>query len=304
MPNCSEILKFHLFADDTSIFFSHKNQHELEIIVNNELKKVSDWLSANRLTLNVAKSNFLLLSKKKSTSFKTNIMINDTPIVEKNYIKYLGVLIDNNLNWKQHIKQINIKISKGIGILAKMRYFVPQAVLRNLYNAFISPHINYAITAWGNAPKYLTNTIHTNLNKAVRIICFEDFKAKATPLFSKLKLLKFEDCCKLETAKFMHDIYNNNDVSNLNTLFEKANKRHNYKTRHATNSNFSLPFIRTDTRKKFLAFNGVKIWNQVPIEIKNTRSKINFTKLYRNYILQTYSAEYNKLSKSVFHPTK
>ena len=87
MPYCSEILKFHLFADDTSIFFSHKNQHELEIIVNNELKKVSDWLSANRLTLNVAKSNFLLLSKKKSTSFKTNIMINDTPIVEKNYIK-------------------------------------------------------------------------------------------------------------------------------------------------------------------------------------------------------------------------
>ena len=73
-------------------------------------------------------------------------MINNTPIAEKNYIKYLGVLIDNNLNWKQHIKQINIKISKGIGILAKMRYFVPLEVLRNLYNAFISPHINYAIT--------------------------------------------------------------------------------------------------------------------------------------------------------------
>ena len=68
----------------------------------------------------------------------------------EDYIKYLGVLIDNNLNWKQYIKQMSNKISKGIGILAKMRNFLPLAVLRNLYNAFIASHINHAITASGN----------------------------------------------------------------------------------------------------------------------------------------------------------
>ena len=59
--------------------------------------------------------------------------------MQKDYIKYLGVILDKNLNWKPHIQHVNMKISKGIGILAKMRHFVPAQILRNLYFAFIAP---------------------------------------------------------------------------------------------------------------------------------------------------------------------
>ena len=101
MPNSSNILKIHLFADDTSIFFSHKNLKELESIVNNELSKVSDWLIANKLTLNVDKSNFLLISpSRKNTTNKINLSINNEAIAQKDCIKYLGVLLDKNLSWK------------------------------------------------------------------------------------------------------------------------------------------------------------------------------------------------------------
>ncbi len=65
LPSCSNIIKFHVFADDTSIFYSHKNAKDLQTIVNCKLNKVSTWLSANRLSLNVDKSNFLIISKKK-----------------------------------------------------------------------------------------------------------------------------------------------------------------------------------------------------------------------------------------------
>ncbi len=68
LPSCSNILKFHLFADDTSIFYSHNNARDLESIVNRELTKSSTWLSANRLSLNVDKSNFLTISNKKKTN--------------------------------------------------------------------------------------------------------------------------------------------------------------------------------------------------------------------------------------------
>ena len=82
---------------------------------------MSDWLIANKLTLNVDKSNFIIISSAKKTSpHKVALTINNSPLIEKDSIKYLGVLIDKNLTWKQQIKQVNIKISKGIGILAKM----------------------------------------------------------------------------------------------------------------------------------------------------------------------------------------
>ncbi len=155
MPNSSNILKIHLFADDTSIFFSHKNLKELESIVNNELSKVSDWLIANKLTLNVDKSNFLLISpSRKNTTNKINLSINNEAIAQKDCIKYLGVLLDKNLSWKNHIQHVKLKLSKGIGILAKLRHYVPQNILKNLYYAFIEPHVNYALINWGNANKY------------------------------------------------------------------------------------------------------------------------------------------------------
>ena len=172
LPSCSKILKFHLFADDTSIFFSHENAKELESIVNNELKNVSKWLSANRLTLNIDKSNFLIISNKRKIDNTVDIKIDNLSVKEKDCIKYLGVLIDNKLSWKQHSQYVNMKISKGIGVLAKMRHFVPSDVLKQLYHAFVSPHLSYAVINWGNAPKCATTKLNKSLKKAVRIMTF------------------------------------------------------------------------------------------------------------------------------------
>ena len=94
-----------VFADDTTLFYSDKTNAETENTLNTELHKVSDWLAANKLSLNVGKSNFIIFSlgnKKKSL----NILINNLPVSEKTVTKYLGTLMDNKLNWKQHIQMI------------------------------------------------------------------------------------------------------------------------------------------------------------------------------------------------------
>ena len=91
MPSVSKLLKFHLFADDTSIFFSDQNLRTLENTVNHE---VSEWLTANKLPLNVEKSNFLLISSSQhNLSYQVNLSSNDTSIIQKDYIKYLGVIL-------------------------------------------------------------------------------------------------------------------------------------------------------------------------------------------------------------------
>ena len=108
IPKASKIMNFHLFADDTSLFYSHKNINVLEEVVNAELGCISDWLVANKLSLNTNKSNFMIIKpRQKKLPKKIQLNINGEHLNESNYAKYLGVLIDNNLTWKQHIQHVN-----------------------------------------------------------------------------------------------------------------------------------------------------------------------------------------------------
>ena len=97
--NCSKQLDFHLFADDANSFFKHKNINILESNVNNELSKVHSWLCANKLSLNIDKSNFLLFHPiQKKLPKSVTLSINNKSLTQENSIRYLGIYIDSNLN--------------------------------------------------------------------------------------------------------------------------------------------------------------------------------------------------------------
>ena len=99
IPISSKFLNFHLFADDTSIFYADKDVNKLETTVNNERQNVSDWLIANKLTLNLTKSTFLLiLPSQKKLNRSVELKLNNEKLKEVNEEKYLGVLIDSKLN--------------------------------------------------------------------------------------------------------------------------------------------------------------------------------------------------------------
>ena len=92
-----------------------------------------------------------------------NIKINNRTIEEKKHTKYLGILIDNTLCWKTHIHHVNMKLSKGIGVLAKLRHYLPKKMLRTLYFAFIQPYINYSLINWGSAANYNLQPIRISI---------------------------------------------------------------------------------------------------------------------------------------------
>ena len=99
-----------------------------------------------------------------------NIKIKGEQIQEKDYTKYLGILLDNKLSWNCHIKHVNLKISKGIGILTKLRRYLSKGVLRTLFYAFVQPHIDYGLLVWGSATTSNLKPIKKNLQKVVRKI--------------------------------------------------------------------------------------------------------------------------------------
>ena len=157
IPNCSDKLSFRIFADDTNIFASSSNASELQKLINQELSKVKEWCDLNELSINLKKTNYMIIkSPKKKTNITWDVKIanNDgsTFYLEKrNYIKYLGVLIDDTISWKHHVSYVCSRVSRNIGILSKLRHFTSLLQLKQLYYNLIYPYISYAITSWGSA---------------------------------------------------------------------------------------------------------------------------------------------------------
>ena len=111
--NCSNILKSILFADDITVMCKNKNINQLNNIITSETKKVMNWFSANKLLLNLSKSNTMLFSNKRGNP-KLKVDIQNINLKEKEVVTFLGVLIDNKLLWTSHTKHICSKISKSI----------------------------------------------------------------------------------------------------------------------------------------------------------------------------------------------
>ena len=147
--NSSELILFILFADDTNLLMSHKDPDTLMIQMNRELELISTWLALNKLSLNLAKTHFILFkSSRKKLRSELTLKIKDQIISQVEYTKFLGVIIDSNLSWKQHINSVANKISKLTGILCKARHFVTRPLLKSIYYALIYPYIFYGNVVW------------------------------------------------------------------------------------------------------------------------------------------------------------
>ena len=116
------VFDFHIFADDINLFYSNSNLAELDSIVNYNLKMVSDWLMANKVSLNIDKTNFIIFHPpQKVKGHIVKLKVSNREIAQEKFIKYLGLLIDSHLSWKYHILHISSKINRCIGILQYVR---------------------------------------------------------------------------------------------------------------------------------------------------------------------------------------
>ena len=159
LPNSSNVLVAIMFVDDTNFFFEHSNINTLFKTVNDELIKINEWFSANKLSLNVGKTKFSLFHKsgKKYSipSHLPTLKINNHDTERVHTMKFLGVLLDDNLSWKEHIKYLENKIAKNIGLMYRAKPFLDKESLLALYYSYINSHRNYANLAWSST--YLTN---------------------------------------------------------------------------------------------------------------------------------------------------
>ena len=104
-----------------------------------------------------------------------------TSLEHKNYVKYLGVLVDSNFSWRYHIDYISLKISKGVGIISSLRHFVPTSTLLRIYRSLIEPYISYGLAAWGQAAASHLNKIFLLQKRALRLMNVLRYKPLQKP---------------------------------------------------------------------------------------------------------------------------
>lgn len=202
ISKASPLLQTLSYADDTTftfIFNSKDDPDTISQIINTEMSKVDDWLTVNKLSLNVDKTKFMIFAKPNSSVPNITPSIRQISIEKVSEFNFLGVLIDDSLTWKPHINKIRSKISKGAGILSRLKNLLPSNVLLNIYNTLVLPFLNYAIMVWGFSS---TNRLLLLQKKAVRSITNSTYYAHTTNLFKLLGLLKVDDLFFLALLKF------------------------------------------------------------------------------------------------------
>ena len=250
-----------LFADDSNLFCSGPNIDQMIININIELVKITDWLNANKLSLHVGKTKFIIFAPKgKPVVFNNNIIINYTEISRVNHIKFLGVVIDDKLSWSTHIQYIKAKVAKGFGALLKARKVFDQETLITLYYSMIYPYISYCIHVWGTAYYTHLKDIVILQKRIIRVIAGVPPLSNTSPLFKSLKILNIKGIFLYTLGLFMFKLKCKMLPDNLfATMFRHTTNIHNYPTRQC--NSFYIETCSTTRSQKNIKFIGPFIWN-------------------------------------------
>ena len=219
----------------------------------------------------------------KTKNVSLNIQIKNNPIQKQNETKFLGVVLSSNLKWTLHIKVVIGKISKSVGIIAKVRHLIPQSLTRMLYLTLVEPYLNYCNIIWASSKETTELLKILRIQKKYcRLITFSCYQAHTEELFKNLQFLNIFKIYKLQLACHMFKIRNNltSDIYN----FSVNEDFHTYQTRHK--DDIHKDFCRTKCRQDTVRFQGPKLWNSLPTEIKDVSSLNLFKKKIKQYLLQ------------------
>ena len=244
--NATSALNFIHFADDTNLaknmsFFANEKNNlthgQVERRINAELKKVYDWLCVNKLSLNVSKTRSMLFKHPKIPTVHRSydLEINGEKIKRVKEFNFLGIMLDEHLTWKPHIKKIRSKVCQSVGVIKRVRKILPLAALKSLYSAIVLPHLNYGIKLWGQDLQTHTkaeqHAAYIVQKRAVRVITRNKYFSHTSPLFKQNNLLKLPDIYKMQCLKLYHKIENEQVPVFFSSFTTRNRDIHNHNTR-------------------------------------------------------------------------
>ena len=192
-----------LYADDTCLILQDDSISNIKYKIKGEINAVNKWMIANKLTLNMSKSNVTIINSNKNGKSSKNCYNEVLPIMIVKNVRYLGVTFDEFLSFDCHIKNLIKRLSRSVGILAKVKPFLNTKALLNLYYSIFHSHLQYGLITWSSTFKSYLKKFSTLQNKAVKIVGGGKYYDRATQVYAKLRILKLVDMVFFEKALFV-----------------------------------------------------------------------------------------------------
>ena len=278
LPSIFSSFKSILFADDSSFYVIGPCLKSLIHQANSDLDKFYQWTLSNRLTVNLDKTKYMIVSNKNPKTLPP-LFLNFDTISRTRYHKILGIVIDQDLSFKEHINQLCIKLSHSFSLLYQLKDFVTINILRNLYYAHVHPHLIYCLPIWGSTYPTHLQPLFILQKKIIRIITLSNFNEHTEPLFKSTNILKLYDLIKYEIAGYMYRNKNSPHFNRLTHAYNTRNRNSVITPRH------SLHLFQNS-----LAFNGPKIYQSINHTIKSKPTLMLFKKYYSRTIISSYSS--------------
>ena len=280
MANVSNVLQCVHFADDTTLFFEASSVRRCAAVINSELRKINTWLCANKLSVNFKKTYYMLFT---NSQFVPNISIRlrGKEVKRINNVKFLGVLLDEKLNFSYHIRHVSRKLAVACGIMRKLALFIPSHALRKIYFAIAYPYLVYGVEVWGNSSMHLLTKLSRVQDRCIELIYpgveipFSYQLNNLLPLdkiFQYYALIKFYQYHISKRSLFFH------------RKLDMQKCVHRYETRFSGNDNLNLPAVRLASCLHSFLYQATRLWNLLARDVKSSITVHSFKSKLRNCI--------------------
>ena len=284
---------FKLFADDSNVFVKDNNLKDLFNSANAASLKICNWFKSNRLTINHTKSAYVLFFPSKEddeyiVNHDLSVYIENNRIVRVSYVKFLGVIIDEHMNFKQHVETIVKSIRCANGLLYSRRDNIPMSCRRNLFFSMVYSRVSYCIEVYGNATWNILQPLHAACNRVLRTLQGLSRFSNVKDLYIAYDVLPVHLLHKFRMAKLIYKCLNSKtDVSTvINDMFNLNHACHSYPTR-LSETNYLYKKSGPAFYKSYVN-DACSDWNNIPITIRHAGSLSCFLKLYKSYLFNTW----------------
>lgn len=265
------------YADDTAIVFSGKSWDEVKQSVIDGLEVIQNWLNSFKLTLNLNKTTYIAFSitlANRPTFNSIQVRNSNTIIKEVSHTRYLGVIIDMHLKWNHHALKLTSTIRKLLYKFYILRNILNKNLLISVYRTIVESLLRYGIVVWGGMYKTALQPLKIVQNYILKIIYKKNRLYPTNMLYSR-DIFDIRTLYVLETSIF---VYKNKDLKNFIS--------HGYQTRNKANDHIKLPKSNTNTNLRFFNYFAPKIYNIIPLDIRNITKIYTFKKKCRSYIFE------------------
>ena len=267
--------KIALYADDTALFCKGKNIHDCQVTLQKEYDLMREWFRINEMQINYKKTKVMVFgTKRKVKNHVLKIAHEEEYLENVTSIKYLGVTLEQSLNWSLHVSNTISKINRAIACIRRIKSFLTEKILAQLYFSFILPHIDYCSVVWGKCNKTDLLKLQRTQNRYARLVLNADNSIPKETLLNNLgwqsvaSRISHQYC--ISVFKILNDLapYYLNDLATKRPIY--------YVTRHSTLNPLFIPKPNSEFKKRSFSFIAPSIYNKLPPSIRTTTTLTSF----------------------------